>query len=102
MPLFLVMILCVPNGEQVALNCALINPHDNFTNLTVTWFRGSTEGTSMFDEIPATSEEYSFIDVVSGRADISLSVINCSHQLLFRDTISLIIYSFTRHKNGHY
>jgi hypothetical protein len=93
--------LCVPDGEQVVLNCAIINPHDNFTNLTVTWFRSTTEDMSIFDEIPATSDEYSFINIVSNRAFNSLSVINCSHEL-YIDTFSLIIHRFTRHKNGYY
>jgi hypothetical protein len=92
---------CIPDGEQVNLNCAIINPHDNFTNLTVTWFRSTTENMSIFDEIPSTSEEYRFSAIVSNRADNALSLINCSH-VLYRDSFSLIILHFTRHKNGYY
>ena len=36
---------CVPEGDQVDLHCVIINPHDNFANLTVTWFRSTTEDT---------------------------------------------------------
>ena len=94
---------CVPEGEQVNLYCAIINPHDSFTNLTVTWFRSGTVDMSIFDEISTTSEEYGFYKVVSNRADYSLSVINnCSYEILFRDSFSLIILDFTRHKNGYY
>ena len=92
---------CVPNGEQVQINCVIINPHDNFTNLTVTWFRGTTEDMSVFDEILATSEEYDFSNSISGSVVDSLSLINCSCDL-YRDGFSLIIHHFTPHKNGHY
>jgi hypothetical protein len=92
---------CVPDGEQVDLYCIINNPHDDFTNLSVNWFRSTTEDTSIFDEIPATSEEYIFSKFVPNRADNSLSVLNCSHEL-YRDTFSLIIHRFTRHKNGYY
>ena len=56
---------------------------------------------SVFDEIPATSEEYTFGNFVAGRADNSLSVINCSHEL-YRDSFILAIHRFTQHKNGYY
>ena len=93
---------CVPEGGQVNLNCIIVNPHDNFTDLTVTWFRSTTEDTSIFDEIPATSEEYRLISFVSERADTSLSVIYCSNHELYRDTFLLMIDSFTGQKNGYY
>jgi hypothetical protein len=86
----------------VTLLCTINNPRDDFTNLTVTWFRSITEDTSIFDEIPTTSEEYGFFNFVSGRADNSLSVINCSHELLYRDLFSLIIFNVNRNKNGYY
>ena len=89
---------CVPNGEQALLSCIIINPHDNFTNLTVTWFRSTTEDMSEFDEIPAPSEEYRF---VSGSVDNSLSLINCSHEL-YRDALYVTILNFTQNKNGYY
>ena len=56
-----------------------------------------TEDMSVFDEIPATSEEYTFGNFVAGRADNSLSVINCSHEL-YRDSFILAIHRFTQHK----
>ena len=80
------------------LHCVINNPHDNFTNLTVTWFRSTTEDMSEFDEIPATSEEYRFSNFISGS---SLSLINCSHEI-YRDTYSLLILHFTQHNNGYY
>ena len=92
---------CVPNGEQALLNCVIFHPRDNFSNLTVTWFRSTTEDMSAFDEIPATSEEYRFINFFSGIVDNSLSLINCSHEL-HRDTFSLTILRFTLQKNGYY
>jgi hypothetical protein len=67
----------------------------------VTWFRSTTEDASISDKIPTTSEEYRFINFVSGRADNSLSVINCSHEL-YRDLFSLTIHRFTQHKSGYY
>jgi hypothetical protein len=92
---------CVPDEEQVTLICAIVNPHDNFTNLTVTWFRSTTEDMSTFDEIPTTSEGYTFFTFVSNEVDDSLSVINCSHEL-YIDRFSLTINSFTGQKNGYY
>ena len=89
---------CVPNGEQVNLLCGIFNPHDNFTNLTVTWFRSTTEDTSIVHEIPTTSNEYNFTKFISAN---SLSVINCSHEL-YRDRFSLTILRFTQHNNGYY
>ena len=56
---------------------------------------------SRFEEIPATSGEYKFINYDSDRADDSLSMSNCSHDL-YRDSFVLIIYHFTQDKNGHY
>ena len=56
---------------------------------------------SVFDEIPATSEEYRFSNFVSDSADNSLSLINCSHEL-YRDTLFLTVLNFTQHKNGYY
>ena len=92
---------CVPNGEQVQLNCIIVNPRDNFTNVTVTWFRSTTEDMSEFDEISSTSEEYRFSNFVSGSVANLLSLINCSHEL-YRDTFLLAILHFTPHKNGYY
>ena len=89
---------CVPEGEQVNLQCAIINPHYDSTNLTVTWFRSTTEDASIFDEISATTEEYTFGSFV---ADEAFTVINCSYEL-YRDTFSLMIKQFTRHKDGYY
>ena len=67
------------------------------------WFRSTTEDMSEFDKIPSTSnsEEYRFINFVSGSIDNSLSLINCSHKL-HRDTFLLAILRFTQHKNGYY
>ena len=90
---------CVSKGEQVDLHCIIINPHDSFTNLTVTWFRSTTEDMSVFDEISATSNEYRSSNFNSNAVN-SLSV-NCSHEV-YRDTFLLIINHFTRHKNGYY
>ena len=92
--------ICVPEGEQVDLHCIIINPHDNFINLTVTWFRSTTEDMSEFNEIPATSDEYGFSNFDSNTVN-SLSVINCSHEL-YRDTFLLIINHFTQNKTGYY
>jgi hypothetical protein len=92
---------CVPNGEQVTLTYGIFNPHDNLTNLTVTWFRSITEDTSIFEEISASSEDYIFRKFVSGIAYNLSSVINCSHEL-YIEIISLTILHFTRNKTGYY
>ena len=92
---------CVPDGEQVNFDCTIINPHDNFTDITVTWFRSTTEDMSVFDEIPANSSEYTSGNFVADRAGEALSVINCSHEL-YRDTFSLMIEQFTQLKDGYY
>ena len=91
---------CVPDGERVDLTYVIINPHDNFTNLIVTWFRSTAENSSTLDEISTTSNEYNF-DKFVGTTNNSLSVINCSHEV-YRDTFSLAILNFTQNKNGYY
>ena len=97
--------ICVPEGSQVTLNYFIYNPHDDFTNLTVTWFRSATEDTLSYGAIPATSEGYQYM---SNRANnpvtlsSSVHMGNCSHQSSFRDAFSLTIYSFTQDKGGYY
>lgn len=77
----------------------IYNPHDNFTNLTVTWFRSTTEDMSNYEVIPINSY-YSFHSV-SPVVPAHLPTGNCSFDL-YRDSFSLIINPFTRDRNGYY
>ena len=96
---------CVTEGDLVILNYIVYNPHDNFTNLTVTWFKSAIEDMSNFEAIPTTSEEYNKFQYSINRAKsytISLSLMEICSRDLFRDTYSLMITKFTEHENGYY
>ena len=86
--------ICVPDEDQLALMYTIYNPHDNFTNLTVTWFRSAREDLSnyemLFDEYrqPATTPTQDQVG-------------NCS-QDLYRDTFILEINRFSRNETGYY
>lgn len=95
--------VCVPEGQPVVFNYIIYNPHDNSTNLTVTWFRTTTNDTSSSEIIPAISEghkNFSRFSEVITLSSFSL-VENCSREL-YRDTSSLTINYFTREKDGYY
>ena len=93
----------VPEGEAIFLNYIIYNPHDNFTNLTVTWFRSDTEDS--FEAIPITSEGYKNFqyEITRAQSNTSLSSLmrTCSCDI-FRDTYSLKITNFSEHENGYY
>ena len=94
---------CVTEGRQLTLNFYVYNPHDNFTNMTIIWFRnGNIErNASSNEEIMDIQSDYSF------RQDIAFipslrNNINCSAGPLYRDAFSLSITNFTSDKNGYY
>ena len=88
---------CVPEGRQFNLNFIIYNPHDNFTNLTVRWFRNTTATVNMLtdDEISTTWWDESTSNI------IDQSIHNCSFDL-YRDSITLSIVNFTRNLSGYY
>lgn len=91
---------CIPEGRHLSLNFVIYNPHDIFSNLTVTWFRSTTKDISNYEVIPTISNEYQYYRV---NATVPLSPTNGNCSLdLYRDTFILLIDNFTHHKNGYY
>lgn len=81
----------------MVLNHIVYNPHDNNTNLTVTWFRSINEDISI---IPNDSVKYRYLYTPFLT---SMSVGNCSLDTTsYKDTFSLVIYNFARDNNGYY
>ena len=96
---------CVPEGGQITLNYIIYNPHDNFTNLTVTWFRSETEDTSSYEMLPTVTAPQEYTIKFFKAIEVSLAetelMSNCSLDV-YRDKFSLVILNFTSNKNGHY
>ena len=91
--------ICVPEGGQLPLNCIIYNPHDMFTNLTVTWFKSTTEDMSSYESITMASQGYRFISITGS---VSMNPTgNCSLEL-YRDSFILITNNFTTNDNGYY
>ena len=95
---------CNPEGKQLILNFIVINPIDNFTNLTVRWFRNNdtaTRAASFTEEIISTSNVYQIIYELSQRSLVTTS--NCTTGPLYRDTFTLVTnQNFTSELNGYY
>ena len=94
---------CVPENGRFILNCIVYNPRDNFTNLTVRWFRtkNATRATSSTEVI--TSGEYILSQTqVSGAATSSTVNTNCTHGSLYEDVFLLVIPNFATDKDGYY
>lgn len=90
---------CVPADDQLSLICAIYNPRDSYTNLTVTWFRSATQDTQNYEEIPTVSDHY-----VYRYEDHRIKkhrVGNCSLDI-YEDVSNLIVVNFTRNDNGYY
>ena len=90
---------CVPEGGQLALSFIIYNPHDNFSNFTVTWFRSTTGDMSAYEAVPIDSNNNVFIS----RSPVTRALPNqnCS-SVLYRDIFTLAISHFTRDRNGYY
>ena len=87
---------CVPGGSQFSLNCIVYNPRDIITNLTVRWFR-SREALSA-EAITDIQGGYTFLR----RNTVGLTK-NCTNEtILYGDTFSLNIPTFTSDENGYY
>ena len=92
---------CVPEGGRLNLNYIIYNPHDIFTNLTVTWFRSTTEDImSNYETLPTMTTEYQYL-ILNANKTFNLSMRNCGFDV-YRDTFSIVISNFTRNKNGYY
>ena len=93
----------IPEGGQLVLNYIIYNPHDNFTNVSVIWFRSSTKDRSTYEVLSTFSEEYQYATFHTSLASSSVDGLgtNCSLSL-YRDTYSILIYNFTKGKNGYY
>ena len=88
---------CIPEGiTQTTFNFIVINPHDNFTNLTVKWFRNA----DMARAATATEELTNEYQLATNSASEILG--NCTVGPLYRDTFTLVIHNFTSDKNGYY
>ena len=92
---------CVPDGGLVFLNYIIINPHDNFTDLMVTWFRRTIKDNSISRIPRIVTEGYSTtFNLATAPNELSTSN-QCSHAL-YRDSTSLTIDNFTCDKDGYY
>ena len=89
---------CVPEGEQLFLHYTIYNPHENFTNMTVTWYRSTTKDRSTYEILPTSSEFYHY---ATHHSSISIQETNCSLSL-YRDVYGIVINNFTSEKNGYY
>ena len=93
---------CIPEGGQLVLNYIIYNPHDNFTNVSVIWFRSGTKDRSTYELLPTFSEEYQYATLHRSLASsVDGLGTNCSLSL-YRDTYSIVIHNFTTKKNGYY
>lgn len=84
---------CVPEGEQFSVSCIVFNPHDNFTNLSVSWFKSTTANMSN-SEMIHTSITMAMVGIPMGNCRIS--------QNLYRDQFFVQISNFTASNDGYY
>ena len=80
------------------LNRIVYNPHDNYTKLTVAWFRSINGDTLSHEVIPNDSVKYHYLYT---RLNTTMLVENCSLDT-YKDIFSLVIYNFTSNNNGYY
>ena len=93
---------CVVEGTGIILNYYVSNPHDNFTNLTVRWFRNNNVERPQTSTLEITDLQNRF-ELHRGELSVEgINADNCSYGLLYRDPFLLIIYNFTSDKNGYY
>ena len=93
---------CVPEGESLTLTYIIFNPHDNFTNLTVTWFRSIEDDiTSTFEILSTDYYDHHSSSTVPVEQNLVPPVTNCSLDI-YRDTFSITLNSFTGNESGYY
>ena len=96
---------CVIEGRPTALNFIIYNPRDNFTNLTVKWFRSDNmaRATSSNEELTHNQSEY-YVLSQDNASNSSLTIGNnyCPTGPLYRDAFILSINNFSSDKNGYY
>ena len=97
---------CIPENGQFILNYIVYNPRDNFTDLTVRWFRSMdvTRATSS-TEVIATSVSSEYIltrTQFPGAVTSSTVDTNCTQGSLYKDMFLLSIPNFTTDKDGYY
>ena len=88
---------CVVEGRQLSLNCIVNNPHDNFTNLTVRWFRNFSR--ILVDD---NQNEYTLDAQFEKTPVTNITNGSCRYGPLYRDKFILVINNFTSDKNGYY
>ena len=95
---------CVAEGSQLSLNFYIYNPHDNFTNMTVRWFRNGNmaRSSSSNEEITDNQSEYMLFQDNASNPSLTIENINCSAGPLYRDIFILFINNFSSDKNGYY
>ena len=85
--------------SPIALNFIIYNHHDNFTNLTVRWFRNDnmSRATSSNEEISHIQNEYILFQDNASNPSLTIgNNINCPAGPLYRD------FYFSSDKNGYY
>ena len=90
---------CIPESDQLPLNCIIHNPRDAFTNLSVRWYRSRDMSAVAEDIADIQSTEYMFNSYSPRMSSLQT---NCTLGRLYADTFSLIIDNFTPDKNGYY
>ena len=78
------------------------NPHDNFTNLTVKWFRNNNTERLEALTIEVTNFQNQFQLYREELSVVGMNAANCSYGPLYRDPFTLVIHNFTSDKNGYY
>ena len=89
-------------GQPLILNYNVKNPHDNFTNLAVRWFRNQNADRAAWStsEITEILNEYQFMNITASYAKNATD--NCTYSLLYNDAFTLNIFNFSSDKNGYY
>ena len=90
---------CIPEGQQLSLDCTIHNPRDSFTNLAVRWYRSSDMSALTEDFADIQSTEYKFYYHTPTMTSLRR---NFTQGRLYATTFNLIINNFTTDKNGYY
>ena len=91
---------CIPQGQELSLECIIHNPRDSFTNFSVRWFRSSDTLSALAEDIAdIQSTEYVLYNLTPKMTILQRS---CTQGRLYADTFVLIINHFTTDKNGYY
>ena len=89
---------CVLEGDQLNLNYIIYNPHDMFTNLTVTWFKSTNDDIMLSYKIISTEHHTRNFGSMQPTTTVET---NCSLSI-YKDTYGITIENFTTNNDGYY